>query len=165
VGGKAEDQDHRLSADQEDSARVSALLAGEIDLAFDVPPELIPLVERAGKTKIKRALSVRTFFLFLNTINAAYPTTKREVREAINYAIDRESLNKNILGSTGAPAAWLNPNTFGINPSSSRFRTIPRARSSCWRRPAIPTASTWCSTRSRAASSRTRSWPKRSPAS
>ena len=31
---------------KEDSARVSALLAGEIDLAFDVPPELIPLVER-----------------------------------------------------------------------------------------------------------------------
>jgi peptide/nickel transport system substrate-binding protein len=102
---------------KEDSARVSGLLAGEIDLAFDVPPELMPLVERAGKTKIKRALSVRTFFLFLNTINAAYPTTKREVREAINYAIDRESLNKNILGSTGAPAAWLNPNTFGINPA------------------------------------------------
>jgi ABC-type transport system substrate-binding protein len=101
---------------KEDSARVSALLAGEIDLAFDVPPELIPLVEHAGKAKIKRALSVRTFFLFLNTINAAYPTMKREVREAINYAIDRESLNKNILGSTGAPAAWLNPNTFGINP-------------------------------------------------
>jgi peptide/nickel transport system substrate-binding protein len=101
---------------KEDSARVSALLAGEIDLAFDVPPELIPLVERARNAKIKKALSVRTLFLFLNTINPAYPTAKREVREAVNYAIDRDSLNKNILGSTGAPAAWLNPNTFGINP-------------------------------------------------
>jgi peptide/nickel transport system substrate-binding protein len=101
---------------KEDSARVSALLAGEIDLAFDVPPELIPLVERARNAKIKKALSVRTLFLFLNTINPTYPTTKREVREAVNYAIDRDSLNKNILGSTGAPAAWLNPNTFGINP-------------------------------------------------
>jgi peptide/nickel transport system substrate-binding protein len=102
---------------KEASARVAALLAGEIDLAFDVPPELMPLIERAKNASLKRVLSVRTFFLFLNTINKDYPTTKREVREAINYAIDRESLNKNILGGTGAPAAWLNPNTFGIDPS------------------------------------------------
>ena len=102
---------------KEAAARVSALLAGEIDLAFDVPPELMPLIERAKNASIKRTLSVRTYFLFLNTINKAYPTTKREVREAINYAIDRESLNKNILGGTGAPAAWLNPHTFGINPA------------------------------------------------
>ena len=101
---------------KEASARVSALLAGEIDLALDVPPELMPLVERSKNAKIKKTLSVRTFFLFLNTINPAYPTAKREVREAINYAIDRDSLNKNILSSTGAPAAWLNPNTFGIHP-------------------------------------------------
>jgi peptide/nickel transport system substrate-binding protein len=38
------------------------------------------------------------------------------VREAISIAIDRQSLNANILGGTGAPAAWINPNTFGINP-------------------------------------------------
>lgn len=101
---------------KEAAARVSALLAGEIDLALDVPPELMPLIERSRNAKIKRTLSVRTFFLFLNTINPAYPTAKREVREAINYAIDRDSLNKNILGGTGAPAAWLNPNTFGIHP-------------------------------------------------
>lgn len=101
---------------KEASARVAALLAGEIDLAFDVPPELMPLIERARNASIKKVASVRTFFLFLNTINPAYPTVKREVREAINYAIDRESLNKNILGGTGAPAAWLNSTTFGINP-------------------------------------------------
>jgi peptide/nickel transport system substrate-binding protein len=101
---------------KEAAARVSALLAGEIDLAFDVPPELMPLIDRARNAKLKKSLSVRTFFLFLNTINEDYPTAKREVREAINYAIDRESLNKNILASTGAPAAWLNPSSFGTNP-------------------------------------------------
>ena len=101
---------------REDAARVSALLAGEIDLAFDVPPELIPVIERDKKLAVKTALSTRVYVLFLNTINPAYPTAKRAVREAINYAIDRDSLNRNILASTGAPAAWLNPKTFGINP-------------------------------------------------
>ncbi len=101
---------------KEDAARISALLAGEIDLAFDVPPELIPVIERSRVAKIKKVLSTRVYMLFLNTINKDYPTAKREVREAINYAIDRDSLNKNILASTGAPASWLNPTTFGFNP-------------------------------------------------
>ena len=39
------------------------------------------------------------------------------MREAISIAIDRESLNKNILLGTGAPAAWLNPATNGFNPA------------------------------------------------
>lgn len=101
---------------KEAAARVSALLAGEVDLAFDVPPELMPLIERSKNASLKQVLSARTFFLFLNTINPDYPTTKREVREAINYAIDRDSLNKNILAGTGAPAAWLNPNSLGTLP-------------------------------------------------
>ncbi len=101
---------------KEDAARVGALVAGEIDLAFDVPPELMPMVENSGSAKIKRVLSTRVYVLFLNTINKDDPTTKRDVRAAINYAIDRDSLNKNILASTGAPAAWLNPLTFGFDP-------------------------------------------------
>jgi peptide/nickel transport system substrate-binding protein len=101
---------------KEDASRVAALVAGEIDLAFDVPPELMPMVENSGAAKIKRVLSTRVYVLFLNSINKDDPTTKREVRAAINYAIDRDSLNQNILAGTSAPAAWLNPLTFGFNP-------------------------------------------------
>ncbi len=101
---------------KEDASRVAALVAGEIDLAFDVPPELMPMVEGSGGAKIKRVLSTRVYVLFLNSINKDDPTVKREVRAAINYALDRDSLNKNILAGTGAPAAWLNPLTFGFDP-------------------------------------------------
>ncbi len=103
---------------KEEAARVSALVAGEIDLAFDVPPELIPMVEGAKDKKIKRTLSSRSFMLWFNTIDASYPTNKRELREAINYAIDREALNKALFAGTGAPAAWLNRKTFGYDPDS-----------------------------------------------
>jgi peptide/nickel transport system substrate-binding protein len=114
---------------KEDAARVSALLAGEIDLAFDVPPELIPLIKRDATLHVKNILSSRVYVLFLNTINPADPTCKREVREAINCAIDRDSLNRNILASTGAPAAWLNPKSFGANPDLKPIAYDPdRAR-------------------------------------
>ena len=102
---------------KEDSARAAALMTGEIDLALDIPPELIPMFSGNPKVKIKQVLSGRTFVAILNALDPAMPTAKREVREAISIAIDRDSLNKNILMGTGAPAAWLNPMTYGFNPA------------------------------------------------
>jgi peptide/nickel transport system substrate-binding protein len=100
---------------KEDAARVSALVAGEIDLALDVPPELIPVVQTRKDLQVKQVLSTRTFIMNFSKMDPSYPTNKREVREAIDYAIDREALNKAILGGTGAAAAWLNPAMFGAN--------------------------------------------------
>jgi peptide/nickel transport system substrate-binding protein len=100
---------------KEDAARVSALVAGEIDLALDVPPELVPVVQQRKDLLVKQVLSTRTFIMNFSKMDPSYPTNKREVREAIDYAIDRDALNKAILGGTGAPAAWLNPAMFGAN--------------------------------------------------
>jgi peptide/nickel transport system substrate-binding protein len=102
---------------REDAARVSALLTHEIDLAFDIPPELMSMVETGKDVAIKRVLSSRSYMLWFNNIDKSYPTTNAKVREAINYAVDREGLNKAIFADTGGPTAWLNPTTFGIDPS------------------------------------------------
>jgi peptide/nickel transport system substrate-binding protein len=90
-------------------------MAGEVDVAMDIPPELIPLIARAPNAKVQTVLSIRTYVMLMSTLNPNYPTVKREVREAINYAIDRASINTNILGGTGEPAAWMSPTTFGYN--------------------------------------------------
>jgi peptide/nickel transport system substrate-binding protein len=73
------------------------------------------MVQRAKNVKIKMVPSARVYVMTLSTLFPDYPTVKREVREAINYGIDRDSLNKNILGGTGAAASWVNPKTFGFN--------------------------------------------------
>jgi peptide/nickel transport system substrate-binding protein len=44
------------------------------------------------------------------------PTANRDVREAINYAVDRDEIVRTILGGAGAAAAWINPDMFGQNP-------------------------------------------------
>ena len=100
---------------KEDAARAAALMAGEIDLALDLPPELVPVVQQRKDLKVKQVLSTRTFIMNFSKMDPKYPTNKREVREAIDYAIDRDALNKAILSGTGAPAAWLNPAMFGAN--------------------------------------------------
>ncbi len=107
---------------KEDAARAAALLAGEVDVAMDLPPELVPLIERSPNVKVQKVLSIRTYVMLMSTLFPNYPTVKREVREAINYAIDRESINTNILGGTGEPAAWISPTTYGYN---AALRPIP----------------------------------------
>ena len=102
---------------KEDATRVSALLAGEIDLALDIPPELIPVVTARGRAKIKTVSSARVFVMGMSNLDSSLPTAKAKVREAINYAIDRESLNKTLYAGTSPPAAWMNPDTFGANPA------------------------------------------------
>jgi peptide/nickel transport system substrate-binding protein len=101
---------------KEDSARVASLLAGETDIVMDVPPELMPVIAQSRVAKPKTVQSARSAFLILNELDPAMPTANRDVREAINYAIDRETINKTILGGTGAAAAWINPAMFGQNP-------------------------------------------------
>ena len=59
---------------------------------------------------------MRSAFLILNELDKEAPTANVKVREAINYAVDREMINRQIIGGTGAAAAWINPAMFGQNP-------------------------------------------------
>jgi peptide/nickel transport system substrate-binding protein len=102
---------------KEDATRVGALLAGEVDLALDIPPELASTVTASGRAKIKTVSSGRVFVMAMSNLDPSLPTAKREVREAINYAIDRDSLSKTLFGGASPPAAWMNPDTFGANPA------------------------------------------------
>jgi peptide/nickel transport system substrate-binding protein len=101
---------------KEDAARAAALAAGEVDVAIDLPPEVLPLLERTSNVTVQKVLTIRTYVMLFSSLFPNYPTAKREVREAISYAIDRESLNTNIMGGIGAPAAFLSPTTYGYNP-------------------------------------------------
>jgi peptide/nickel transport system substrate-binding protein len=114
---------------KEDATRVSALLAGEIDLALDLPPELIQTVTASRRAKIKTVSSTRVFIMGMSNLDPALPTAKVPVREAINFAIDRDSLSKTLFNGTSPPAAWMNPDTFGANPALKPIARDPqRAR-------------------------------------
>lgn len=102
---------------KEAQARLSALMAGEIDLALQVPPELTSWVASAPNAKIKSVLSQRAIVLLFSNVDPSFPTNNKLVREALNYAIDRKVLNDAILGGLGAPTSWFNPKTFGADPN------------------------------------------------
>jgi peptide/nickel transport system substrate-binding protein len=89
----------------EDSARVAALLAGEVDMMEGVPFPLIDVLQRFPQTKVERATAARIFYIALNS-NVA-PLNDIRVRQALNYAIDRETIIKQLYLGFGRPAASI----------------------------------------------------------
>jgi len=102
---------------KDDAARVAALIAGEIDVAHSVPTDLIPLVAQSAKAEIRAVPAMRSYWLMMVNTRPELPTAKREVRQAINYAIDRDELNRALFGGQAlSMATAIHPKSLGYNP-------------------------------------------------
>jgi peptide/nickel transport system substrate-binding protein len=77
------------------STRVSALQAGEVDIIDQVPIDLVDLVD-SGNTKVMSAKTVIALAIDHNLLEEG-PLLNLKVRQAIDYAIDREVIAEGIL--------------------------------------------------------------------
>jgi peptide/nickel transport system substrate-binding protein len=78
------------------SARLAALLSGEIDIMKDVPPHVIEAVERSGRAKLRSTVSSRINYLALVNLKPG-PMQDVRVRRAMNHAVDVEELVARVL--------------------------------------------------------------------
>lgn len=78
------------------SARLAALLSGEIDIMKDVPPHLVDAVDRSGLAKVRSTVSSRINYLALVTLKPG-PMRDLRVRRAMNHAIDVDELIAKVL--------------------------------------------------------------------
>ena len=78
------------------SARLAALLAGEIDIMKDVPPHAVELVDRSGKAKVRATVSSRINYLALVNLKAG-PMQDLRVRKAIHHAVNVDELIQQVL--------------------------------------------------------------------
>jgi len=88
----------------DDAARVVALQNGEIDLMSDPPPDSIPDLVNAG-FKLSDGPASQVAYYNFNFRNEYGNNDK--VRQAINYAIDREAIAKDLFRDTVIPAYGL----------------------------------------------------------
>jgi peptide/nickel transport system substrate-binding protein len=104
----------------EPATRLSALLAGEIDLMTNLFPED---VDRAPKSAAVEGLESQ--LLILNTVEG--PTKDVRVRQAMNFAIDREALAKNLFGGYAnlSKCQVLGDNITGHNPDLEPWQYDP----------------------------------------
>ena len=78
------------------SARMAALLSGEIDVMKDVPPHVLEAVERSGRAKIRAAVSSRINYLALVNLKPG-PMQDLRVRRALNHAVNVDELIAQVL--------------------------------------------------------------------
>ena len=78
------------------SARMAALLSGEIDIMKDVPPHAVEAVERSGRAKVRSTVSSRINYLALVNVKPG-PMQDVRVRRAMNHAVDVDELIRAVL--------------------------------------------------------------------
>jgi len=105
----------------ETATRVAALKAGEADIVVNVPPEEIDPINRGGRASVKTVPSLRVLFVQLQT--RTEPTMKKEVRQALNYAVDIDAIVNNvILGNGVRVATVLTDAFFGFSPEITPYK-------------------------------------------
>ncbi len=114
---------------KEPESRVTALLNGEVQVAQFIPPQLTPRVQSSSSARIVWEDSVEIMFLAMSP--KIKPWDKKEVRQAVAYAIDRDTLIKVLLngqasrldGPIGKGQYAFDPNLqpkYTYNPAKAR---------------------------------------------
>ena len=121
-----------------DPTRVAALLSGDVDMLTDLPTQDVARLRNDAKLKIVDGPEVRTIFLApdmgspelkYSNVKGKNPFADKRVRQALSMAIDRDSLNRNVLKGTNIPAYSITPpDTLGYFPPRLFSHDVARAR-------------------------------------
>lgn len=113
----------------EASTRVSALQAREVDLVYDVPSDLVGRMESAGFKIAAVPVGYSMVVELKSTLGG--PLTNKLVRQAVNYAVDKESIVDELFGGYARllQGQLVGSDGFGFDPTLSAYPYDPaRAR-------------------------------------
>ena len=107
------------------SARLAALLAGEIDIMKDVPPHTVEMLDKSGKAKVRSTVSSRINYLALVNLKPG-PMQDLKVRQAINHAVNVDELIQQVLkGRATKMCGPLSPFNVDYSPKPQCFKYDP----------------------------------------
>lgn len=108
----------------EDATRVSALIAGEVDLIEGLPHVMVDLIDSRPDLRVERVSASRVFYISIDA--SVKPLDDVRVRQALNYAIDRQAIIDRLFGGLGRPAATIiSAQAFGFDPSVEPYPYDP----------------------------------------
>jgi peptide/nickel transport system substrate-binding protein len=111
----------------DDASRLVALETGEVHAAVRIPPFDIPRLQTNPKITILRTPSMRTMFVGFNCLKE--PFTDKRVRQALNYAVNKETILKDLLAGVGRVSdAPISPGIFGYAPIKTYEYNIEKAK-------------------------------------
>jgi peptide/nickel transport system substrate-binding protein len=107
------------------SSRVADLQSGKADFAFQLSPDDADTVKGAANLRVVATPTERVGYVAFNVLGNT-PTKNIALRQAIGYAINYDSLIKNLLRGYGKPVnEVLTPLSFGYDKSVPGFKYDP----------------------------------------
>jgi ABC-type transport system substrate-binding protein len=111
----------------EDSARMIEVEAGTADVAVRVPPAEAERLAANPNIDIVTTPGLRTIYIFFNVTQE--PFTDVRVRQAVNYAVDVQSIVDNLFdGAANISRAPIADPVFGFSAQEPYARDLDRAR-------------------------------------
>ena len=109
------------------ATRVAALLSGEMDMIYSVPPQDMARISRAQELRLIQSPELRTIFLGLGVsrdellasdVKGKNPLKDPRVREAFALAIDAPMIVQRVMNGLGRPTTMLwGPGVNGYDPA------------------------------------------------
>ncbi len=107
----------------EEASRIAALITGETDVISGIAVHQRKKIQESGKAYLTDQMGVMPY-LGMNTYEPPFDDVR--VRQAVNYAINRELINKALFADKailcGGP---ISPRTFGANPELKPYPFDP----------------------------------------
>jgi peptide/nickel transport system substrate-binding protein len=107
------------------ATQVSELKSGGVDIVRNVPEALLADLRAHPRTRLSSAPILRTHYVQLDMRTA--PFDNKAVRQAANYAIDRDALMRKLPAGLGrAVPTVVHPAAFGYDPAVTPYPYDPR---------------------------------------
>lgn len=104
------------------NARVTALRDGTLN-AGSITPDVVDQVSQAKNLKVQADKSLATFNMYLNLSRPGLNNV--QVRQALSYAIDRETIAKTLHGGYCTPTSQIFPAGYWANDPKSAANAYP----------------------------------------
>jgi peptide/nickel transport system substrate-binding protein len=98
----------------EDQARLTELLTGSLDLIVGVPADFVAQLEGNARVSVLKQVGAHVWYLGIN--NQKKPFDDKRVRQALNYAVNKDAIVRDVLKGTGAVSKGpVLPSTWGAD--------------------------------------------------
>jgi peptide/nickel transport system substrate-binding protein len=98
----------------EDQARLTELLTGSLDLIVGTPPDFVGQLESNPKVTLLKQVGAHVWYLGINSQKG--PLGDKRVRQALNYAVNKDAIVRDVLKGTGSLSRGpVLPNTWAAD--------------------------------------------------
>lgn len=115
------------------NTKVAELMTGGLDWAWYIPPDQAERLAQVPDLNVVSAETMRIGFLMMDAANLSKdafkenPFTNRKVRQAVNYAINREAIVKNLVGGQSRVVhSACYPSQFGCTQEVTHYPYDPQ---------------------------------------